>query len=194
MFLPVAYHETKASQLRRKHMQHCKEHGQYELRSVKQERTRVAAKQELQRRAKAHVAKEQADARRRILQDLQTGNTDANQGRQEGGAESPISKGTSVSGEGDVTKATPEVAEGEDVTRDRLTEAHRQSRHNKIETDVTNMTRELLATAGLDVLRFVEGPQHPTQSAKQILEAIVASVPRNRAEVRLCSHVCCEWL
>lgn len=180
VFLPVKYHETQASHLRRKHVQNSKERGQYELRSVKEERARAAAKQELQKRAKAHVAKEQAEARRRILQDLQTGNTGTNQGNRERDAESFEGDGDSVSGEGNGNSAKAEV----DASIDRLSEAHRQSRHNKIEADVTHMTRELLATAGLDVLRFVEGPQHPTQSAKQVLASIVDSVPRNRAQVR----------
>ena len=109
---------------------------------------------------------------------MQTGNNGTNQGLREGGEKSI--DGDTEPGEGDETTANAEA----DATLDRLSEAHRQSRHSKIETDVTNMTRELLATAGLDVLRFVEGPQHPTQSAKQVLASIVDSIPRNRAEVR----------
>lgn len=178
VFMPVEYHETKASQLRRKYVQNRKEHGQYELRSVKEERARVAAKLELQRRAKAHVAKEQASARRKIMQDLQKENNGSNLDKKQEDTES-------IEGGEDSRNATEfkeKTTEDEEMI-DRLAEAHRQSRHNKIEADVSNMTRELLATAGLDVLRFVEGPQHPTQSAKQVLEAIVASVPRNRAEV-----------
>ena len=180
--MPVEYHETKASQLRRKYVQNRKEHGQYELRSVKEERARVAAKLELQRRAKAHVAKEQASARRKIVQDLQKENNGSNLDRKQEDTESI--EGGEDSGN---AKEFKETNEDEEMI-DRLAEAHRQSRHNKIEADVSNMTRELLATAGLDVLRFVEGPQHATQSAKQVLEAIVASVPRNRAEVCVQSH------
>lgn len=211
VFAPVKYHETRASQLRHKHVQLRRDAGHYELRTVKEQREKDAAQEELRRRAKAHVAREQSAARRRILQEMHatvTENIAAAEQHVQGGQSEDLqqavtqaarpqgldlqgaptgSHGGAVDAQGgvgsDKEDASPKIKslgmEQLQPGTDRLEEAYRRSRHDRIESEVSNMTREMLATAGLDVLRFVEG----SVSAKQTFDSIKESVPRNRGEV-----------
>lgn len=188
VYLPVSYHETKASKLRSRYTQQRREAGQYDTRTLKDERDKAAARAELQKRAKAHVAREQQAARSRILQDMQAA-ADSDAGDKPGihtATEMPTGAVGVASGDEDSPRIKSARSTQGDPELDRLTEVHRRSRHSKIESDISHMTREMLASAGLDVLRFVEG----TASAKQIFDGIKESVPRNRADVRFY----CLWL
>eukprot|EP00892_Ulva_mutabilis_P008660 jgi/Ulvmu1/6166/UM028_0022.1 len=136
----------------------------------------AAHKQEMLRRAKAHVAQEQRQARQKIREAMQE-----TQGAGQHDSTTVHAEEASVPTQ--APEGMPSGSDGVDVAleiEDRLTEAHRQSRHNKIESDVANMLRAILAEKGLDVLRFVEDNLTP----KQMLDAVTEHVPRNRAEVR----------
>jgi hypothetical protein len=183
VFMPVSYHDTKASRLRQRHTNRCRSAGQFDTRAAKEERAKAAAHEELRKRAQAHVAREQQAARQRIMQEMQMqmaadSDAAASPGAKAEPPASPAALGTSP-GEGS-SPTIKSARSGDAAGLDRLTAAYRRSQHSKIERKVTNDTREILANAGMDVLRFVEG----TASAKEIFDDIKASVPRNRADVR----------
>jgi hypothetical protein len=177
VFPAATYSDTKASRLRRRHVQCRKEAGQYDTVAAKEERAAAARKLQLQQRAKAHVAREQRSARQRILQGLRAAEElELHRGLEgvEGGA---------VAAGGDLP--TSEARGSEAPGADRLTEAHRQSRHQKIERGIGAMTRDIVSRQGLDVLRFVEG----SLSARQIIDSIRDSLPSSKAEVCILRHV-----
>lgn len=183
LFAPAVYSDTRASRLRRRHMRQLADSGQFGSLDAKEQRVMAVQKQEMQRRAKAHVAMEQRKARQNIRQAMHDSQATTQQVFKKSGVETT-----------DVPLQEPHAsrlaAQGHDVvhkSEDRLAEAHRQSRYNKIEADISNMTRDILAEKGLDVLRFVEDRLTP----KQMLDAIKEHVPHNRAEVRMNKHVTC---
>lgn len=177
MFAPAVYSDTRTSRLRRRHTRECAKNGQFESQDAKAQRAMLAHRQEMQRRAKAHVAQEQRIARQKIQEAMEASQGNLQRGSPRANTDKPIVAEQVLD---DIGKAQA-IGERNLEKEDRLAEAHRKSRHSKIESDVTNMTREILAEKGLDILRFVEGSMTP----RQILDSVKDSVPRNRAEVSI---------
>lgn len=171
------YSDTRTSRLRRRHTQECAKNGQFESQDAKAQRAILTHKQEMQRRAKAHVAHEQRIARQKIQEAMAASHANLQRDSPTANTENPM---VTEQVSKDIAKVHATGASNL-KEEDRLAEAHRKSRHRKIESDITNMTRDLLAEKGLDVLRFVEGSMTP----KQVLDSVRDSVPRNRDEVRI---------
>lgn len=175
VFSPAVYSDTRTSRLRRQHTQQCAKDGQFESQDVKDQLAISTHKQEIQRRAKAHVAQQQRCARQRIQETMEASKSAFKQPSVQ------IKTSDSIPSEtfSDGPHKSDSAADTNLAKEDRLVEAHRKSRHRKIESDITNMTREILAEKGLDVLRFVED----TMTPRQMLDAVTESAPRTRAEV-----------